>query len=156
MIKPALALLVVASLLCALPIADSAFSLTPPQSKQVVVGKSGLKLYPRFNKSLKPITELNEGQTITILREMKGWKYIQLSDSDKKGWVFIKKTETASLQSGKKFDTVAAPSITGLVAKGWSKDYASRHGADYNKVDKIKKRTLNPDRYSKFLEGEDK
>ena len=54
---PAPALLLLAGLLWALPAADSALSLTYPSGKKVVVAKGGVKLYPRYNKSMKPITK---------------------------------------------------------------------------------------------------
>jgi hypothetical protein len=151
---PAVALLLLAGLLWALPAADSAFSLIPPSGKKVVVAKGGVTLYPRYNKSLKPITVLKEGETIEILKELRAWKYVQVNAGGQKGWVLFTVTKT-SQKTGTMFDTVAAPSTAGLVAKGWSKDYASRHGADYSKVEEIKKRTLDPDRFNNFLEGED-
>ena len=75
-------------------------------------------------------------------------------ENGQKGWVFfgVKKTAKAT---GKKFDTVAASATAGLVAKGWSKDYAAKHGADFSKVLEIQNRTLDLNRFTQFLEEEE-
>lgn len=150
MTKQALALCVLACLLCALHPAE----LNQSSGKQVKVGKGGLKLYPRFNKSLKPIAELKEGQTLTVEKEFRNWKYVKVNGKTLKGWVYIKKIKKSIKVSGKKMGVAAAPSTAGLVAKGFSKEYASRHGADFSKVAKLKARKLDTARFESFLKGE--
>ena len=41
-------------------------SPAPLEGKKVVVGKEGVTLYPRFNKSLKPLSELEEGRILIV------------------------------------------------------------------------------------------
>ncbi|MFH2001380.1 MAG: hypothetical protein ABIK28_16985 [Planctomycetota bacterium] len=153
MLKSALALLAIACLLCALPIAESALIPGMAGEKKLIVGEKGLKLYPRFNKSLKPKADLTEGQELNVLREFKAWKQVQVGTSDLEGWILCE-VQKDSAETGKKFDTVADPSTTGLVARGWSKDYAAHNGADFAKISDLKARELTPDRFEKFLQGE--
>lgn len=140
------------SFLYAYPMAVSPYTQSEIEGVKVIVAKEDIKLYPRFNKSLKPITTIQQGQKLTILREFKAWMQVQVEGTDQKGWIQVK-VEKSSSFTGKSYDIVAAPSTTGLVARGWSKDYAARHGTDFSKVEEIKKRTLDPDRYAKFLKG---
>lgn len=153
MLKSALALLAFAILLCALPIAESALIPGEEGENKLVVGKEGLKLFPRFNKSLKPKAMLAEGQALEVLREFKAWKQVQVEGSDLKGWVLCE-VQKEKAGSSRKFDTVADPSTTGLVARGWSKDYAARHGADFTKITEIQARELEAERFESFLRGE--
>lgn len=150
--RSALVSLALLSLLCAYPMAASPLSQSENDGGKVIVAKEGIKLYPRFNKSLKPIMTIQQGQKLIILREFKAWMQVQLEGTDQKGWIQVK-VEKSSSFTGRSYDIVAAPSTTGLVARGWSNDYAARHGADFSKVKEIKKRTLDPDRYAKFLKG---
>ena len=120
--------------------------------KQVVVDEQGLKLYPRFNKSLKPITELKKGQVLLIKRALKTWKQVQVKESGLTGWIYVEVKNTGE-GFEKKYNLVAAPSVAGLVARGWSREYAGRHGADYSKVEELKKRLLDGEKFAKFLEG---
>jgi len=151
--KIIIALIVLAILTWTHPGIASFIMPSPSDDDKVVVGKEGLVLYPRINKSLRPLAELSEGQTVIILRQLKAWKQVQVEGSDLKGWIAgdIKKTQSLD---GRKFDTVVSPTTTGLVARGWSKGYAAHCGADFSRVEAITIRTLDPDRYDKFLAGE--
>ena len=131
-------------------------SPNPPEEgsdqKQVIVDEQGLKLYPRFNKSLKPLAELKKGQVLLVKRALKTWKQVRVKDSGLEGWIYVEiKNESKGFE--KKYDLVAAPSVAGLVARGWSRKYAGRHGADYSKVEELNKRLLDGKKFAKFLEG---
>jgi hypothetical protein len=100
---------------------------------------------------LKPLAELDQGQVLSILRELRTWKQVRVADSDLEGWIYV---EVEEIGEGfeKKYDLVAAPSVAGLVARGWSKRYAETRGADFTKVDEIKKRFLDGKKFARFLE----
>ena len=78
---------------------------------------------------------------------------IQVEGSEVKGWI-VGEVKKGSPAGERKYDTIADPATTGLVARGWSKDYAARHGTNLDKVDEIRKRNLDPERFKRFLEGE--
>lgn len=152
--KTALAYLVLAGLLSAFSPAGPAVVPGQDGERKIAVGEEGIKLYPRFNKSLTPIGVLEEGQILIVLREFKAWKQVQLEGSGQKGWIAVA-VEKQKTTGGKLYDTVADPATTGLVARGWSRDYAASHGADFAEIERIKNRTLSADRYLRFLEGEE-
>jgi hypothetical protein len=152
--KTALAFLVLAGLVFTLAKAGPDTLPGQDADQKVIVGNEGLKLYPRFNKSLAPLAELENGQTLLVLREFKAWKKVKVEESGQEGWISVAVKKTAAL-SGKKYDTVADPSTTGLVSRGWSRKYAMQHGADFSKIEEIEKRTLNTENYLRFLEEED-
>ncbi len=126
-------------------------SPVPLEGKKVVVGKEGVTLYPRFNKSLKPLSEREEGRILIVLREFKAWMQVEVEGSDLKGWITVEVQRTGG-GFQKKYDTVAAPSVAGLVARGWAERYARRSGADFSKVKALKQRLLDADKYEKFLD----
>lgn len=153
MFKTAASLVALAALILVLQGAASALWSGPQEAGKVVVGKEGLKLYPRLNRSLKPLADLEEGKVLLVLRELKAWKQVQVEGSDVRGWI-VGDVKKGSPAGERKYDTVADPATTGLVARGWSKDYAARHGTNLDKVDEIRKRSLDPERFKRFLEGE--
>ena len=139
-----------------LPVSGALSALPAPQeAKKVVVGPEGLALYPRFNKSLKPLARLDAGQVLLVLREFRAWKQVQVESTGTKGWVCAEVKEEGT-GFGKGYDTVAAPSVAGLVARGWSKRYAASRGADFEKVEELEKRTLDAARFEKFLKEKEK
>ena len=85
MMRPALAAMILFCFFCAILAAGPALF----DSKQLIVEESGLKLYPRFNKSLKPLAELKEGQVLTVLKELKSWKQVKVDETGQEGWIAV-------------------------------------------------------------------
>ena len=153
MFRTAAFLTALAALLLMLHDAASAWKPGPMEEKKVIVGKEGMKLYPRLNRSLKPLAELDEGKTVLVLRELRAWMQVQVEESELKGWIVgdVKKTR-ADVE--RKYDTIADPATTGLVARGWSARYAASHGADFSKVKGIEQRSIDSKDLDRFLQGE--
>lgn len=138
----------------------AAMPAAPPRpqekaARKVVVGSEGLVLYPRFNKSLQPLARLEAGQVLLVLRSFRAWKQVEVESSKLRGWICAEvKEKAAGFSQG--YDTVAAPAVAGLVARGWSRRYAAGRGADFKQVEDLEQRTLDPARYEKFLKEKGK
>jgi hypothetical protein len=152
--KTTLAFLVLAGLVYTIGAAGPVAAPGQDGDRKVIVGEEDIKLYPRFNKSLTPLAELKSGQTLLVLREFKAWKNVKVEDSGQEGWISVAVKKTAAMTMNK-YDTVADPSTTGLVSRGWSRKYAMKHGADFARIEEIEKRTLDTERYLRFIEEEE-
>ncbi len=133
-------------------ITATALSMPPQDRNSLKVGKDGLKLFPRWNKAFKPLADIKEGETLTVLRERGSWKQVEVKSLEKKGWVYCE-IETAAAPAGElKLPVAATPATSGLVAKGFSADlYAKKNGTDTAKVNQLMSRQLDIDRFESFI-----
>ena len=125
----------------------------PQETGRLVAGKDGLKVYPRLNRTVKPLAVVEEGKTLIVLRELKAWLQVRVEGEAIEGWI-VGEVRRSGSGEARTYDTVADPSTTGLVARGWSKEYAASHGTDIDKVKEIRNRSVDPDRFNRFLKGE--
>ncbi len=144
----------VVAVLLLLLLGTAAAALLPEEAKKIKAGEAGLKVYPRWNKSFAPIAELKKGESLLVLREMGSWKQVKVEKKGITGWAYleVKKKPPTGTGASLALPEAAAPTTSGLVSKGWSDSYARSHGADPGKVREIMSRTLDHDRYVRFLE----
>jgi Zn-dependent protease with chaperone function len=117
----------------------------------MVVGETGLALYPRWSKAFPPLAKLSPGETLQLLRDSGTWKHVQVMLDPRKGWVYC---ETAPPAAGAKLDLpiAASPTTSGLVVKGFSpRHYALRSGVDDGAVQALMARPLDFERFAQFL-----
>lgn len=146
---------VIAAILVLLLLGTALASLIPEEAKKIVAGNSGLKVYPRWNKSFRPIAEAKKGDTLLVLREMGSWKQVKLEKQGVTGWAYceVKKKPPSGPGASLTLPEGAAPTTSGLVSKGWSDDYARSQGASPGKIREVMNRTLDHGQYVLFLEN---
>jgi Zn-dependent protease with chaperone function len=120
-------------------------------AETMLVGETGLALYPRWSKAFPPLAKLSPGETLELLRDSGTWKHVQVLLDPRRGWVYC---ETAPPAAGAKLDLpiAASPTTSGLVVKGFSpRHYALRSGVDDGAVQALMTRPLDFERFARFL-----